>query len=149
VGLLFLIIPNLGIILFAAYGIYMALSFILAAQVLVIENKGIIESMKRSWELTKGRKLRIAGFLLVIFVISYILNQLSGSIMLELSRIIGLSGIWIGAVISFFITSLILPFSACVYVLIYFNARIDKEGFALEHLADQFLPEEEEESPVK
>ena len=104
-----------------------------------------IQSMKRSRELVKNRKLRIFGFIAITVIITFLLNQISGSIIQELFNIIGLGGIWIGAVIAFFFTSLTSPFPACVYVLIYFNIRIEKEGFALEHLANQFSTGEEEE----
>ena len=33
---------------------------------------------------------------------------------------------------------LITPIGSCVFILIYFNLKIEKEGFDLEHLVDQF-----------
>ena len=33
---------------------------------------------------------------------------------------------------------LITPIGACIFILIYFNLKIEKEGFDLEHLVDQF-----------
>ena len=146
IGIILAIIPLLGLLLFVVYAVIMTINFILATQVLVIEKKGVIQSMKRSWELVKGRRPGIFGYLIVVGIITLILNQLSGVIGKGLFNVIGISGIWIGAIISFFISSLTSPFPACVYVLIYFNIRIEKEGFALEHLADQFASEEEEES---
>jgi hypothetical protein len=35
-----------------------------------------------------------------------------------------------------------LPFSSILLILLYFNLRIEKEGFDLEHLASQFSLEE-------
>ncbi|MBN2535268.1 MAG: hypothetical protein JXB88_20480 [Spirochaetales bacterium] len=133
----------LGTIALVIPGIIISFGLILSTQVLVIEKKGIIESMKRSWALTKGKKFKIFLMLLIVGIIIGILNQLSNYIMEILIKSIGLGGVWIGAFISFFFSAVTSPFQSCIIVLIYFNSRIENEGFALEHLADQFLPEEE------
>jgi hypothetical protein len=139
------IIPFLGVFLIVIYAIYMSIRFILSTQVLVLENRGVIESMKRSWELTKGKKLIILGFIIINSLIALFFNYITSSLSENIIGAIGFKILLIESVISYISMSLVAPFSACVYVLIYFNIRIEKEGFALEHLADQFLPGEEED----
>ncbi|MBN2442497.1 MAG: hypothetical protein JXJ04_14170 [Spirochaetales bacterium] len=145
IGVLFVIFPFVGILIYFVYAVIILISFMFATQVLVIEKKGIIQSLKRSWDLTRGKKMLILGYLVVCIIITLILNQVPISILEELARAAGLGGVWIHVIISFLITSLTAPFPACVYVLIYFNIRIEKEGFALEHLANQFSFGEDEE----
>jgi len=140
------IIIGLGFILLIIPGIIFSFGLILSTQVLVIEKKGIFESMQRSWTLTKGKRFRIFGFLFIIGILSNILNQLSEIIMKTVISSIGLGGLWIGSLVAFFVAALTSPLQACLVVLIYFNSRIEREGFAVEHLANQFSIGDEEES---
>lgn len=131
---------GIGFMLLIIPGVIISLGLILSTQVLVIEKKGIIESMLRSWDLTKGKRLRILGFILIILALNFSLGIVLGLFI----AVFGLaSARWMTTILAFFMSSLVSPFSACVIVLIYFNSRIEKEGFAIEHLADQFLPDEE------
>jgi len=131
-----------GYMLFIVPGIILFMGFFVATHVMVIENKGIIESMKRSWELTRGNRARIFGY---FFVINLIMNAISSMAFFFLPVIIipfrGLNPIITAVIFGIFFVLLIaltISFPACAYVLIYFNLRIEKEGFAIEHLANQF-----------
>jgi uncharacterized membrane protein len=68
-GIVFGLIITIGLVLLIIPGIYLALrlQFYLAA--IVSEDAGIIDSLKRSWEITKGEELE----LLVLYLIEFLL----------------------------------------------------------------------------
>jgi hypothetical protein len=125
-------------------GILFSLGFSVAEHVLVIERKKVIESLKRSWDLTKGKKAGIFGLSFLLFLILipiiFIVIFLSTFIfsMTENFRIIA------PQVSMQFLMLLIRPFFSCVFTLLYFNLRIEKEGFKLEYLVKRFSSEYEE-----
>src|SRR5437660_920445 len=78
------IIVLLGFIALIVPGIILAIMFSVALPVLLIENKGVTESMGRSRELVRNRWLKtFATFLvlgIIILVASFIVSAISGSI---------------------------------------------------------------------
>ncbi|MFA6594072.1 MAG: YciC family protein [Candidatus Buchananbacteria bacterium] len=98
VGLLFGLITIGGLILFIVPGIFWAVMFCLATVVLIFEDKPIIESLKRSRELTKGYWWAVFGrlllWLLVVFLVSFVIgllrliNQETATILLDLVQLV-------------------------------------------------------------
>src|SRR2546427_1013387 len=78
------IIVVLGFIALILPGIILAIMFSLALPVLLIENKGVMESMGRSRELVRNRWLKtFATFLvlgIILLVASFIVSAISGSL---------------------------------------------------------------------
>ncbi|HEX3047169.1 MAG TPA: hypothetical protein VHY08_20615 [Bacillota bacterium] len=122
-GAIFLIIP----------GIIIALGYSLATEVMVIEQQKIGESMKRSWSLTKGKKGHIFLICLVSGIITVCIDQ-------PLTWMLGLLKMdpQLTIYLTYLVSAITAPFSACILVVVYFNIRIEKEGFNIEHLAQQF-----------
>jgi len=120
-------------LLFIIPGIIIAIGLIVAPHVLVIERTGVFEAMTRSWELTKGSKFTIfaililGGLITMVFAVlnlivqAFAANHPITSLLAEYSINI--------------ISGPVLP---CILVVVYFNLRIEKEGFNIEHLANQF-----------
>jgi hypothetical protein len=130
------IIVGLGFLAFVIPGIYFALALSVSSQVLIVERKGVFQSIRRSFNLTRGYKLEIFGYYLVLFLISLGIGLLSGQLLkllenMQVSRQLQI-------LIEHLVQVLLAPIGACLFILIYFNLRIDKEGFALEHLVEQF-----------
>lgn len=143
-SILEVIIIGIGLVAFLLPGIYLFLGLSVAVQVLIVERKRVMESISRSFVLTRGRKLEILGYFLIVL---FVLKQILIDILLVPKVFYPL----IGNMDTAFNTKLILangvyylvqvlfnPISACLFILIYFNLRIEKEGFDLEHLVDQF-----------
>jgi hypothetical protein len=143
-SILEVIIIGLGFVAFLLPGVYLFLGLSVAVQVLIVERKRVMESISRSFVLTRGRKLEIFGYFLIVIIV---LKQILIDILLVPKVFYPL----IGNMDTAFSTKLILangvyylvqvlfnPISACLFILIYFNLRIEKEGFDLEHLVDQF-----------
>lgn len=64
------LIVTAGICLFVVPGIIAALGLSLWPWVMVVERRGIVESLQRSWELTDGHKVNLFLFGLATFVLS-------------------------------------------------------------------------------
>jgi hypothetical protein len=133
-------------LLFIFPAIYVGLGLSFAAQVLVIEKKGIFKSIGRSFKLAKGRRFLLFGYWLLTYAMVVILYAGVTSLSFFLMRII-VGSIYIGIIISimtYICNSLIWPFPSCVFILVYYNIRIKDEGFALEHLVENFTREGDE-----
>jgi hypothetical protein len=127
------LVTMLGMILLIIPGIIIALGYSLATEVMVIEKQKIGESMRRSWSLTKGKKWHIFLILLVSGIITICINQ-PLSWMLGLLKLDPQLTLYLGYLVS----AITAPISACILVVVYFNIRIEKEGFNIEHLTQQF-----------
>jgi len=139
-SILVVIIIGVGLVLFIIPGIYFTLGLIPASLILIVERKKVMESISRSFFLTGGKKLEIFGFVLVLGLIGFAVQKGTELIM---PMIAGMDAsldtrFLIFNIIAHLVQILVTPISSCVYILIYFNLRIEKEGFDLEHLVDQF-----------
>lgn len=114
-------------------GIIIMLGFGLATEVLVIERRKVGESMTRSWILTQGRKGTV---FLITMVASIIVIGITQAVLLLL-RLTALDR-EIVSYLEYLITAIVSPVNSCIFVVLYFNLRIEKEGFNIEHLVRQF-----------
>lgn len=130
------VVVTLGFMAMIIPGIYLALALSLAVETLIIERKGIIESMKRSFFLTRGKKLEIFFVTLVLTLVSFVLEKVLDFIfsMVDPSQM----AVNMETINILFSQALLAPLASCVFILIYFNSRIEKEGFDLEHMVEQF-----------
>lgn len=123
----------LGCVALIVPGIIIAIGYSIATNVLVVERKSIWQSMKRSWSLTRGDRGQIFGLSFVtgiivgffVFVIAMLIQFLVRDIQ------------WVGY-LNTMLSALTEPITSCITVIIYFNMRIKKEGFNIEHLTEQF-----------
>lgn len=75
-SIIFTLIVAIGTALFVIPGIYLILRLQFFFASMVDENTGIIESFKRSWEITKGHTLKLFIIMLIMILIS-IIGQLA------------------------------------------------------------------------
>lgn len=130
------VVVTLGFMAMVIPGVYLALALGLAVETLIIERKGVIESMKRSFFLTRGKKLEIFFFTLVLTLVSFVVEKILDFIFSAVGQ--SQMAVDIETIIILFTQALVAPLGACVFILIYFNYRIEKEGFDLEHMVEQF-----------
>jgi hypothetical protein len=138
IGVLFLF---LGVCAFAIPA-YVASRYAVYTPAFFVEGHGAISSMSRSWELLKGKVLSTFGILLVVslivlaiksiilspFYIPMIQASMSHA---EPSAI--LTGVY--TLLASALDAIMMPISSMAAILIYYDARIRKEGFDLEMLA--------------
>jgi hypothetical protein len=126
-------ITILGCVALVIPGIIIAIGFSIAINVLAVEGTSIWQSMKRSWNLTRGDRghifglLFVAGIIVGIFVFAF--ELLIQFVIMDIQ--------WKGY-LNTMLSALTEPIHSCITVVIYFNMRIKKEGFNIEHLTKQF-----------
>lgn len=130
------VVVTLGFMAMVVPGVYLALALSLAVETLIIERKGVIESMKRSFFLTRGKKMEIFFFTLVLTLVSLVLEKVLDLIFSVVDQ--SQMAVNIETINMLFAQALLAPLAACIFILIYFNCRIEKEGFDLEYMVEQF-----------
>jgi hypothetical protein len=125
VGFMLLIIP----------GIYLLVRWSASTPVLVHERLGVLASLKRSSELTKGSRWRIFGLLLILIVVVWILQVVLGLLALVITPLLGtVLATALVAVLSA-VSTVILSIAVAVS---YVELRYVKEGTDVKELAEIF-----------
>ena len=119
---LFLLIP----------GVIVWLGLFATPAVVVFERLSAAESIGRSWNLAKGMKGKVLGVMLLAYLV-VIAVQLAVEM---LAQAIGLNPI-MGSVASSVLVIFIYPLIGICTALLYYDARIRKEGFDLQVLASE------------
>jgi hypothetical protein len=136
----------LGILLLIVPGILLALRYSVAIPVAVLEEAGISDSLSRSATLTKGHRWRILLIYFLIFVLVIIgsmlwpfLTKVVGAIFSSEIRA-GQTPVWEEVVLqsgNFLSQSLLSPLMTIALTLVYYDERVRKEAFDLEHMMRQ------------
>lgn len=133
VGLVLLIIP----------GIILALMWALAIPVAVLEDTGLGDSLKRSSELTKGHRGRVFVIYLLFLVLWYAVYMVweipilaSIGFMARAHRVVGIP-LWTQIAFplgNFLSQCLVGPLMTIGFSLFYYDERVRKEAFDLQHM---------------
>jgi uncharacterized membrane protein len=135
-GTLFLIVP----------GILLALRYSLAIPVAVLEETGVSDSLSRSGTLTKGHRGRILLVYFLLFVLIIIGTMLWPFLTMFVAGIFSPAvradqpPVWMQVVLQFgnFVSeSLLSPIMTIALTLVYYDERVRKEAFDLEHMMRQ------------
>jgi hypothetical protein len=154
VGRLFLVGLNagirivLGFVLLIVPGVILALSYSVAVPVAVLEDRGPSDALTRSADLTKGNRGRIFVIYLLIFVLTVAFSAIWPVLAGATAAIWSIptqSGprqmaAWFQVVTLFggFLTqAFISPLSTIALTLVYYDVRVRKEGFDLQHMMEQ------------
>jgi hypothetical protein len=106
--------------------------FLFIPQAIVIERRGITDAFRRSWDLVRGSYWRVFGItLLVLFMVSITQGILGAVLGLALAFTVPRTSVVLSALLGI----LFQPFQYGAMTLLYYDLRVRKEGFDLEHLA--------------
>jgi len=139
----------LGFILLLLPGILLALILALVIPIAVLENTGLVNSIARSWVLTQGSWLRILVIYILYFFLLFTLIWLWEFPMFWAAGIFtrnhapGTMPLWsqiVFPVCSFLSLSLVTPLITIALSLTYYDQRIRKEGFDLQHMMSMLDP---------
>jgi MFS family permease len=125
---------------------WMLMRFAVSIPAFMLERSGVTESLGRSGVLTQGNRNRIFVAVIVMYVVLLAFNfglGLPFIILQQTYRVRGLFPLWIqiGQAISATVASTIAaPLLMIAIVLIYYDARVRKEGFDLQMMLDQLPP---------
>lgn len=135
----------IGFLLLVIPGVLIALGWFIAVPILIVEKKGIVDSISRSWELTKGYKRWILLFLIIITIFSFVISAILGTFILIAGdpTTVALEGGSINYyVLNAILTALGQVFAALINAVgvaaVYYEIRQLKEGIDAESLAAVF-----------
>jgi hypothetical protein len=122
-----------GMVLFIVPGLILLTMWAVALPANTVERTGILESLRRSSELTRGRRWRVFGTILIPILISIATGWL-------LIGIFGASAITAPTfqLVSWVVHAVEQAFSVCVFATLYYYLRRDKEGVEIEQVAAVF-----------
>lgn len=129
-GILMTLGIMLGLVLLVIPGLILALMWIVSSPVMMAEDKGIIDSLKRSAELTKGSK----RWILLLFVVYMVIASVLGLFMMPFA-FAGTVGV---TIIGLIINTLTGAIQGTGIAAVYVDLRIVKEGGNTDALADVF-----------
>lgn len=119
-----------------------------AVPVAMLENAGAIRSIERSFHLTKGFAGQIFLILLLVLVLTYVailILQMPTIILAAISvaahKQPSLVVIVIQQIAAFFSQVLVGPIGTIAFALMYYNLRVRKEAFDIQHLLSALGPE--------
>lgn len=122
--------------------VYVWARFVLVAPAYVLEMRGAVGSLARSWELMKGNVLKALALMVIVGVVVSIIQ---GIISAPLAFAVGAGQAKgaeaslvlqaINTIVTAILSTVFAPFTSIVAILLYYDMRIRKEGFDLELLA--------------
>jgi Membrane domain of glycerophosphoryl diester phosphodiesterase len=123
-----------------AFCVYFALRYAVSVPVLMLENLSMLETIRRSIFLTRGRRGHIFGTLLVALVIAYVGVAVFQGPFIVVTMLAAMKGHWppwlafASAASGAIGGALTGPISMIAIVLLYYDARIRKEAFDLQFM---------------
>ncbi len=126
---------GLGTAAFVVPGIFLAVALWVAIPVAVIERPGVLNSLGRSWELTKGYRWHVFG----IIVLLVLLQMVSGFVVLAIMG--GTSGFGVSTtalIADWLLTAFFGALYAVVSTVGYYGLRATKEGVGIQQIAAVF-----------
>ncbi len=116
----------LGLVLFIVPGLFLLTRWVLVTPIVVLERRKATEALGRSWELVKGHGWTVFGVIVVTVLLSFVAQVIFIAVFAFLPAFFQN---WIGGVIA---NSLITPFLALAWTLMYFHLRDEPATAELE-----------------
>ena len=115
------ILVFIGFIFFIIPGVILTLMWFVSLPSMVVENKGVFDSMSRSSELTKNNRMRILGVGLVVLAL-YIVIAIILGLLIAAVPVLGIVALIIVGV-------LVYPYIAIISAVLYYRLVELKDGF--------------------
>jgi len=116
---------------------FVACGYGVTTQVVVLEPLGSsFDAFGRSWDLTRGRKLKVLGLALVAFILVGVPSAGIGALA-GILRFTSASWAAVLLVLAAVLPVMLTPVLPCVFTLMYYDLRVRREAFDLELLSQQ------------
>ena len=117
-----------GMILLIIPGIFLFVKLVFVQQAVVIEKKGIISSLKYSWNLVSGRWWETFAFVLILGVLLGLLSLPNTALQFAALFNKNLAGMFfiLSQAYSFIYTAFTIPFSVSAFTFFYFQMKNEK-----------------------
>ena len=130
------LIIGVGFVLLIIQGFFCLAWYFATMNVVMVEGKGAGQALSRSHELAKGSVGRILGTLLLTGLIVLLVQLLVGIVLALVIPTIRTNPN-LATLVSYVVGIFIYPLVTVVITLLYYDLRIRKEGFDLEHMAQE------------
>ena len=110
--------------------LFLSIKWILSIPACIVENLGVMESLRRSSSLTKGYRSKILILMIIIGLIGGALESLGNSIFSNSSNI-GIIGMAL-------VMSITMAFSCVMFVVFYYDILAVKDGISIDKVLDVF-----------
>jgi hypothetical protein len=150
IAAILVVLLMLGLFVLLGLGALFVYSRLLVTtQAIVLEDRGPIEGIRRSWRLVGGAFWRALGVMVLMGLLTYLIAQFPASI-ISFGITLASGGALDSLVVNQVITTLLyqigeilaLPLQLAVYTLLYYDLRVRKEGYDLELRVQQAEPAE-------
>jgi len=137
------LVAFLGFLLVVIPGLIAICGLAVTIPALVVESLNPTNAMGRSWNLTRGHRLRMLGLFIVIFILLVVPYLAVMGVFTALGAIASAGGakavgaglLLLGVVLAAVTQLLLSPLYQAALVIAYYDLRVRKEGFDLEVLA--------------
>jgi hypothetical protein len=120
--------------------IFLAVRWSVAMPALLLERRGPVGALGRSWRLVKGFWWKCFGTLLVAYLLvtllSFAVGGVVGGILAAIASVDSVLGVVLQEAVGVVVQIFTLPLFAAVTVVLYVDLRVRKEGFDLALMAD-------------
>lgn len=127
-------------------GVFLAVRWSVALPALLLERRGPVAALGRSWRLVKGFWWKVFGTLLVAYLLVTVLSFAVGAVigfgLGVFTSVDSLLGLILQEAVGVFVQVFTLPFIAAVIIVVYTDLRVRKEGFDLALMADHISQRE-------
>jgi hypothetical protein len=127
-------VTALGYMLCCVPGLFFATAYFVAAPAAVVERKGVLGSLSRSWQLTDGTRWPVFGLIVVLAVIQIVIQQI---VNFPAAGLEGAAAVVL-AVLSALVSVGIDSLKAVTGAVAYHDLRTEKEGANSQDLAAVF-----------
>jgi Membrane domain of glycerophosphoryl diester phosphodiesterase len=130
-----------GLLLFIIPGIFLGCRFALAVPISMLENTGAVRSLERSMQLTKGHTGEIFVVLLMVIILTYVVIlvfqvpfMFVAIAAAKAHQALSFLTLLLVNLASFLSEVLVWPVGTIALSLMYYNLRVRKEAFDIQHL---------------
>ena len=114
--------------------VYLSARWLVAPAALIAERTGPLDSLRRSWRLSRGNVVRTVGYVIILNVLVTILLLLPAAVLQGIIAIILPTDAFelmmsLSTTLSSLFSIISIPFTICVAVLLYYDLRIRGEGY--------------------
>lgn len=130
----------LGYILLIVPGVILSVLWSVAAPAVVVEKRGVFESLQRSRNLTRGHRWSVFGLLVIYMVLSWIIAMLIGGVSAATggSFTTGSANLWVNLIAGPIVSVLSAVVASAGVASLYYELRTAKEGVGADDLASVF-----------
>jgi membrane-anchored glycerophosphoryl diester phosphodiesterase (GDPDase) len=137
------VLIDLAMILLIVPGLWLFVRAVFSAPAVVLEDRRNRDAIRRSFALTKGQVWRLAGLLIVIFMLAELVSVLIGYVMGYVGAILAGPHSGVAAylpILSMFVASIVTgPAISMLIVLLYYDQRVRRESYDAQALAEDLM----------